>query len=300
MTLTEIMVSIRELSFDRYPIPVFVLKQLATKAITNNSTSFDVHPLATPSPADFAYTYTPNAADDKIQNLTDALIAAGYPIAYTGYYSALDAPNSLLLTTNASLATNLTFFRRFFLSDARIQGLIIDYFSKLDITLTSGDLTTYLPDLSAFSVRHLTLWCAIQLVELRRISEMGASIFSGNFTDGSGAIAGSNLSSPGQNISVSIGSVFSLTDDNSTTAQYFQEDFNRVGSDNVLGDKESFWFKLYLWLRDKLEREFKDFQFRGDNVIFGRITLEKDLNFNTYFDSYPFTFSAHSRGIIND
>jgi hypothetical protein len=160
-------------------------------------------------------------------------------------------------------------------------------------------VVTDVEELEDFAVRHLTLWVAIRVVDSRRVAELAASVFSMSYSDGTGATAGSNLSSPSRNITVQVGSVFTLQDDNSVTAQYFQEDFNRVGSDNVLGDKESFWFKLYLYLRDKLEQEFKDFQFRGDNVIVGRIELEKDLNLFAYYDSYPYTISPLSRGILS-
>lgn len=302
MTLTEIMVSIRDLSFDRYPIPVFILKKLATKAVTNTVADFKVHPLSTPGSPNLTYTYNPNGATDKVDNLTNALIVGGYPIAYTGYFSSQDALNTLLLLSNADLKSHVTFFRRFFLSDSRLEALILEYYYKvlgIDTTVIGFVLATEILTLKTPTVRHLSLWCSIQLVDLRRLTEVSASTFSYNFTDGTGAIAGSNLSQPGQNISVSIGSVFSLTDDNSTTAQYFQEDFNRVGSDNVLGDKESFWFKLFLWLRKKLEGEFGDFTFRDDNVIFGKIMLDRDLNSLTYFDSYPFTYSNFNRGIVS-
>lgn len=300
-TLTEILIAVRELAYDRYPIPVFVVKQKTGKFVTNNTTLFKVLPSVGAGTPDYTYTYNPDEATDTLENLTSGLIANGYPIAYTGYFSSTDKLNTLLKLTDAPLATHLTMFRRFFLSDLRIQNLILDYFNIV-LKMTDETLTT-LPvtilELDNTTVRHLSLWIAIQLVKLRQIAESASSVFSLNFTDGVGAVAGSNMSQPGTSVTVQVGSVFTLTDDNSVTGNYFQEDFNRVGSDNVLGDKESFWFKLFLWLRKHIEGEFADFYFRDDNVIQGGSTLTKDSNFLAYFDSYPYTFSPLARNIMS-
>lgn len=300
-TLTEILVAVREVSYDRFPIPVFIIKQKAGKYITNNTATLKVLPAPASIAPDYTYTYTPNENVDTLENLSMGLISNGFPIAYTGYFSSEDKVNTLLKLTDATLALNVTMFRRFFLSDLRIQNILLDYYNIVlglpDTTIAT--LPTDILLLDALTIRHLTLWVAIQLVKLRQVAEFASSAFNLSFSDGSGTVAGSNLSSPGTNITVQVGSVFTLTDDNSVTADYFQADFNRVGSDNVLGDKESFWFKLFLWLRKKLESEFQDFYFRDDNVIYGKITLDKDINFLAYYDSYPYTFSPLARNIMS-
>lgn len=300
-TLTDILIAVRELSFDRYPIPAFLIKTLPGKFVTNNATDFKILPSAGSNAPDYTYTYNPDGATDIAENLTNNLITNNRVIAYTGYYSAFDRLNQLLLYTDKPFGTtNMTMFRRFFMSDLKLIDLIVDYYKKvLKLTVTPTSLVTDVLLLESETIQHLTLWIAIELVDFRRVTEQAASVYQLNWSDGSGTVAGANLSSPGQNVTVNIGSVFTLSDDNSTTNNYFSEDFNRVGSDNVLGDKDSWWFKLWLYLRDKLEGLFNDFSFRNNNVIVGNINLVKDLNNFTYYDSYPRTLSSLTRNIIS-
>ena len=79
----------------------------------------------------------------------------------------------------------------------------------------------------------------------------------------------------------------------------FYEDFNRVGSDNVWGDRYSFWYRLMLYLRGLLEEQFGDYSLRKDNVIPGYIQLIREYDFRAYYDSYPFSLSPLSRGILS-
>lgn len=300
-TLTEILIAVREISFDRFPIPSFVLKTIPNAAVTNDNSNFKILPVPTAT-ALFNYPYTPDIANDTLENLTNALITDNRVIAYTGYYSAFDKPDQLLKYTAKPFGTTpITVFRRFFLSDLKLIDLIIEYYHNvLKITETDTvSLPTDVTELNSETIQHLTLWVALNLVDQRRIAEQAAMIYQMNWSDGSGAVAGANLNTPGQNVTVQIGNVFTLSDSNAVTNNYFSEDFNRVGSDNVLGDKESWWFKLWLYLRDKLERTFGDYSFRGDNVIVGKIILQKDLNYFAYYDSYPFTLSSLTRNIIS-
>lgn len=297
-TLTDILVSVRELAFDRFPIPAFLIKAKAGKFVTNNGTGIKILPSAGSLTPDLNIPY---ATYPTFEDVASFLITSGYPIAYTGYFAGQMSPaSSLIAYTDASLALNLPMLRRFYISDDEIKKIMAeDYYKRvLDIDLTVGDLETAIPLLNVQSGQHIALWTAIKVVQARRMSEAAADAFLNKFTDGTGFTQGTSV--PGvDNVSVSIGQVFTITEDNSITAKYFQEDFNRVGSDNVLGDKNTFWFKLFLYLRDKLESDFKDYYFRNDNVINGKTILDKDLNYRAYFDSYPFTLSPYSRDILS-
>ena len=147
------------------------------------------------------------------------------------------------------------------------------------------------------SERHLAIWVSYHIVEKRRLYEAASSAIGQSFTDGSD-YAGSDMSTAtGTTTTTQIGSVFTITED--PTKGYFYEDFNRVGSDNVLGDRYSFWYRLQCWLRDLLETQFGDYSLRKDNVIPGYISLQRELDFRSYYDSYPFTLSPLSRGIVS-
>jgi hypothetical protein len=143
----------------------------------------------------------------------------------------------------------------------------------------------------------MALWVAYHIVEKRRLYEQAATAIGQVFTDGSDYV-GSDLSqSMGTTTTTQIGSVFTITEDPSKG--FFYEDFNRVGSDNVLGDRYSFWYKLQLWLRDQIEEMFGDYSLRKNTVFNGYTELVRELDFRSYYDSYPFTLSPLSRGILS-
>lgn len=297
VTLQQILVAVRELSFDRYPIPVFSLKTATSKYLTNNGTNFKILPNKQSTTPLLDIDLTVATTQDL---LTDALISGGYPLAYSGYYKGSDLSTIMLRLTDASMDAPVNMFRRFFMSDASLTDIVVEYFRLVlkNFDETTVSITTSVADLDTFTLRHLTLWCSLKVVEFRRLAEVGNMVMVDSYTDGSGLVAGSNLGYPGQVTNVNIGGVFSLTDDNSVTGQYFQEDFNRVGSDNVLGDKESFWFKLFIWLRAKIETEYKDYNWRSDNAIYGKVSLESDLKYFQFWDTYPFVLSPLTRGIM--
>jgi hypothetical protein len=305
-TLSEIVIAVRELAFDRYPIPAIILKNITGKFLTNNATHFKI--LATAGgTVEYTYTYAPDGATDTLQALTDDLLTNNRVFSYTGYYSSFDKLDELLLYTDKPFGTlPITMFRRYFMSDAKIIELILQYYKSvlgLEDTTTSVTLPTDVALLDSTTIHHLTLWVALNLVDARRLSEQAAMAFQMNWSDGTGPVAGANLNTPGQSVTVNIGSAFSLTDDNSVNSNYFSADFNRIGSDNVLGDKEGWWFKLWLSLRARLERTFNDFSFRDNNAMQSTMTLQKDLNYLAYYESYPYThpyrLSSLARNILS-
>jgi hypothetical protein len=171
------------------------------------------------------------------------------------------------------------------------------YFRVLDIK--DVDLTDEtVGKLVRPSEKHLAAWVAYYLVDKRRLYEAAANSIGQSFSDGSD-YTGSTDASLGGGVSttVNIGSVFSITEN--PTEGFFAEDFNRVGSDNVWGDRYSFWFKLMLYLRGFLEETFGDYSLRKDNVIPGYICLTREQDFRAYYDSWPFTLSPLSRGILS-
>ena len=401
-TLAEILVAVRELSYDRYPIPVFILKAKTGKYVTNSGTNtqtcvtaittpasvgvyeistvtvgapvvagdiytaygktyqaiaggtvtsvataltallnadtdvtdimtvtsavgvitftalttntelgisssannlrFKILPTANSVTPDYAYTYSTNENTDTVSNLITDLIGNGYPVAHTGYFKASEKTSALIKYTKTSLDNNLTFLKRFFLTDTEMTSIVLDYF-HIVLALpdeVAADLAVDVLELDETTINHLLLWVSIQCVELRRIAEVAVLAASLSFSDDNGLLSGTIVPKQTEQVNVNIGSVFSISDDNTMTSQYFQEDFNRVGSDNVLGDKDSFWFKIFLSLRKKLEGQYQDFYFRDDNAIFGQITLDKNTNFLAYYDSYPYTFSPLARNVMTN
>lgn len=311
VTLNEIMTAVREITFDRFIIPAFALKEMGEGFFVS---------------IDKTYTPEVNEGEDVIkgklvisklneesikepivelcfweyktlESIMDALINAGIVVAYTPYFRGTELSTNLIQVTEKELTESFTAFRRYFFSDEEIAQLIEWYYWKV-LDIPNVELTDDIVGrLQRPSEKHLALWVSYHICEKRRLYESAAGSIGQSFTDGSDYV-GSNVSEgTGTTTTTQIGSVFTITED--PTKGYFYEDYNRVGSDNVLGDRYSFWYKLQLWIRDQLENLFGDYSLRKDNVIPGYISLQRELDFRSYYDSYPFTLSPLSRGILS-
>lgn len=311
VTLNELMTAVREITFDRFIIPAFALKEMGEGFFV----SIDK-------------TYTPEVSEGEdvikgrlvisklneesikepivelcfweyktLEDIMVALIDAGIVVAYTPYFRGTELSTTLIQVTEKELTESFTAFRRYFFSDEEIAQLIEWYYWRV-LDIPNVKLTDDIVGrLQRPSEKHLALWVSYHICEKRRLYESAAGSIGQSFTDGSDYV-GSNVSEgTGTTTTTQIGSVFTITED--PTKGYFYEDYNRVGSDNVLGDRYSFWYKLQLWIRDQLENLFGDYSLRKDNVIPGYISLQRELDFRSYYDSYPFTLSPLSRGILS-
>lgn len=228
--------------------------------------------------------------------LLDALIAEGIVVAYTPYFKGDELTSTLIKVAARDADEDVTFFRRYFFSDWEITKMISWYYFKV-LDIKDVDLTDEtVGKLIRPSEQHLAIWVSYYLVDRRRVYENAAGSIGQSFTDGSDYTGSGSAGTPLQT-TVQIGSVFTITED--ATQGFFYEDFNRVGSDNVWGDRYSFWYRLMLYLRGLLEEQFGDYSLRKDNVIPGYIQLIREYDFRAYYDSYPFSLSPLSRGILS-
>lgn len=313
VTLNEIMMAVRELTFDRFIIPAFAIRQMGENYFLNIDKSWkpssellgDENPMSgrlliTVKEESTVKTIVeiPFYSYPTLEEVMNQLIESNIVVAYTPYFRGTEPSNILIQVKDKELTEDFTAFRRYFFSDEEIKEMIRwYYFVVLDIK--NVDLTDEtVGRLIRPSESHMAIWVSYHLVEKRRLYEAAANSIGQSFTDGSD-YSGSTDSSmgAGTTTTVQIGSVFSVTED--PTQGFFYEDFNRVGSDNVWGDRYSFWYRLMLYLRDLLETQFGDYSLRKDNVIPGYISLQRELDFREYFDSYPFTLSPLSRGILS-
>lgn len=319
VTLNEIMIAVRELTFDRFIIPAFAIKQMPNcyvnidktfvpetedsneEVIKGKLTLYKVikgdSDLAFEEPKKEIIVELPFNSYLTLEDIMNALIEANVVVAYTPYFRGAEPSNILIQVKDKELTEDFTAFRRYFFSDDEIKEMIQWYYYRV-LEIPNVNLTDEIVGrLIRPSEKHLAIWTAYHIVEKRRLYEAAASAIGQSFTDGSDYTGSDSSSAIGTTITTQIGSVFSITED--PTTGYFYEDFNRVGSDNVLGDRYSFWYKLMLYLRDLLETQFGDFSLRKDNVIPGYISLQRELDFRSYYDSYPFTLSPLSRGILS-
>ena len=302
VTLNEIMTAVRELTFDRFIIPAFAIKQMSGYFISITPAKGDdlgrlvigkQEKTEEDTEQDMVFEFSEYPT---LETLMNALIDSEIVVAYTPYFRGSESASSLIKVTEKSLDEDFTAFRRYFFSDDETAEMIKWYYWKV-LDIPNVELNNdVIGRLLRPSEKHLALWTAYHLVDKRRMYENAANAIGQSFTDGSDYV-GSTIENGGTTTSVQIGSVFSVTED--PARGYFYEDYNRVGSDDTWGDRYSFWYKLMLYLRDLLETQFGDFSLRKDNVIPGYISLQRELDFRSYYDSYPFTLSPLSRGILS-
>jgi len=313
------MTAVREITFDRFIVPAFALKEMGEDVFVTVDKDFTPLTEGEEEPEELIkgrlhiYRNVPIEDSEEVseetivsltfqeypnmESLLEALIANDIIVSYTPYFRGEEPSTNLIKVTDLALTENVTLFRRYFFSDDEIIKWIQWYYWRvLDIpnAETNDELVG---KLIRPSEKHLALWVSYQLVGRRRLFEIAAGSIGQSFTDGSD-YTGSDLSdSTGTTTTTQIGSVFTITED--PTKGYFYEDFSRVGSENVLGDRYSFWYRLQLWIREQLEEMFGDYSLRKDQVIPGYIELQRELDFRAYYDSYPFTLSPLSRGILS-
>lgn len=318
VTLNEIMIAVRELTFDRFIIPAFAIRQMGKNFYVDINKTFvpktdgDTEEVIKGKLTIYKVADTTEMESEEtekelivelsfndyptLEDIMNALIEANVVVAYTPYFRGIEPSTALIQVKDKELTEDFTAFRRYFFSDEEIKEMIRWYYWVV-LDIKDVELTDEIVGkLVRPSEKHLAIWVSYYLVDKRRLYENAANAIGQTFTDGSD-YTGSSDTTAGTVTTVQIGSVFNITEDPNTG--YFYEDFNRVGSDNVWGDRYSFWYRLMLYLRDLLETQFGDYSLRKDNVIPGYISLQRELDFRSYYDSYPFTLSPLSRGILS-
>lgn len=291
VTLNEIITAVRELTFDRFIIPAFAVKAMPKKTLSVSAEGLIISPETGKEVLSL-----PFSEFNTLDKIMDKLISEGVTVAYTPYFKGDEISASLIKVKERRLDTDFTSFRRYFFSDEEIKKILKWYYLKV-LEVPNVDLSEdTIARLQRPSEQHMALWVAYYITDKRRLYEAAALNIGQSFTDGSD-YTGSATSTAPVTTSVQIGSVFSLTEN--ASEGYFEEDFSKVGSENIWGDRFSFWYKLMLYLRQNLEEVYGDFSLRKTNIIPGNIELERNLDFRSYYDSYPFTLSPLSRGILS-
>lgn len=306
--------AVRELSFDRFVIPAFAVKAKGADYYVNiDKSAMPANPsIEETIKGKFELLHEvedPIAGGNQkepivsllfqdyptMEELLDKLIEENVVVAYTPYFRGTER-STMLMPTEKDLTENVTLFRKYFFSDEEILDVITYYYDRV-LDIRGVEITDeVVAQLKRPSERHLAIWVAYHLVDKRRLYESASSFIGQSFTDGTDYERSEDAGN-GMTTTVNIGSVFSIQEDPKNG--YYYDDFNRIGSDNFWGDRYSFWYRLMLYLRDLLETQFGDYSLRKDNVMQGQIELRRELDFRSYYDSYPFTLSPLARGIVS-
>lgn len=200
-------------------------------------------------------------------------------------------------------------YRRYFFSDAHYENLIRRYFDQYyrKRFFNTDQIEEILSGLEENMRGHAILWVAFWAVEDRRTYELAAQSLVGgadNFDLESGYSSLYSASSgPGSEVQVQIGSVFTLRENDGSSSASSKKaggPVAQVGADNILGDENTFWYRLQGFIRKRFEDIYRDYSLRSNEVIEGYDELSPVIehNFMAYFDSYPYRVSPYARGVF--
>ena len=295
MTLEEFSNAVREITFDRFVTPSFYIQKDEHK-IHVQTDRLQIKDNGGAVITDLAFVDYPT-----LQELFNALAGDPnqYALSYGASFIGSEPSTSLLPVIDNSINSIYSVTRQYFFSDEAILKELRHYgifYCLWQCGGTDQEIIDWLADVMCPQDYHATLWVSYYMLEKRRVYELAAQSLGQSTMSVTGDGKLVSAAPGGVSTSVSVGSVFSLSDDPNTLVQD-DKTFNNVGADNVLGDWGSFWYRLQSWVRDRFEQLFGDFSLRKDQAIPGQITLEKDTNYYAYFDSYPFTLSSYVRGL---
>lgn len=283
---------IRKIIYDSYPIRTFVFKPKEDRYITISSSEFVLKNSLGEILFDASFENYPDMG-----SLAKAFLEVQPSVVFgiTPLFSH-EYPTKNTLKLEAALTEEISWYRHNFFSDEQIYFVVNRYMDihfpeYIGESTENKILMALIPNSRQY--RHCILWCGFNLLYERRVSEFMSARLSTSFSDGSAILSAENYKG---SINVSIGSVFSISDELSPSV--LEDKFNRVGSESQLGDTDSVWFRLQMYIRSLMENEFADFSLRPNEVMQSTIILERPLDFFSYFGSYPFVTSPDPREVM--
>jgi hypothetical protein len=304
MDLATLVSKVRELTYDKFPIPILYVKSAdnPTWVLTSTSTSVRVMDGVT-EVFNFPVTST-----STIGELVDALIAKtvnnkpAFSVAQTFAYK----PELKLVSTypfSGSLSNILNFSSKNYVTEEMVKDIFKRYLIQRRIVnprcncIEDETITSILASVGCFIENHIYWWVSYFVVEQRRLSEMANNLSDIAFTTDADAFCGLpsfGFSKDIGSIDVSIADVFKLNiPDVAQLNAQIATDKNAVGQDNLFGDA-GFWWKLQQYLRVLVERDYQDYSLRPDQILNGQLHIVKDSNQNAYFDTFPYEIYTYS------
>jgi hypothetical protein len=317
------MEAIRELAFDNFVIPCFFIATVdkintITLQVKADRLTFVDASLGEPGvTTDFLFSSYPT-----LKEILAALTASTLPIDvfYSGSFIGSEPTTSLTPSTAKTLELYRPIYRSYFFSDNWIYRYFIDYAIGVLHVPERRVPTDWVSEINSSKntlqeMRHLVIWTAYHLVGDRRLYELAAtqmimSTANGNQNQGSTFMPSSDSFSstnPGENVTMNVADIFSINED--AVSNLGVQGGGQIpkgmlapwelGSDNILMDYYSFWYRLQLYIREQYERLFADMSLRQQTVMTGKIHQDPRDSHNwwAYFDSYPWVFNPYVRGV---
>lgn len=225
---------------------------------------------------------------DKFYELMRILRQKGVTISILPDFVAVEYCASLEDFNYPSIQDAKTIYRDNYFSKEFIEQVIAEFFVYyIPYYVLDSTVETLYKKLNYISQRKLIYWVAYYLVDKKRMNyaSSGEMIRLNSESGEGGEVCGTEgeLRNTDTNITTKIGEVFS------TTEKIIADGKGTEGFTSYWGDKYSYFTKLQLWIRDRFEKQFKDFSLRDDAMISQSFTLEKGWEPSAWVDTTSFT-----------
>lgn len=185
-----------------------------------------------------------------------------------------------------SITEEKTILRKNYFSDEVIEKVMEEFFNYYcSYDGIPKTVHSIFDSLSYFNRRRLIFWVSYYLVDRKRMNYASA----GEMIRLNGSVGGDSCSSDGElkntdtTITTKVGDVFSVTE------RISDDGSGLDGFTSFWGDKYSYFTKLQLWIRDRFEKQFKDFSLRDNAMISQTFILEKGWEPSAWVDTINFS-----------
>lgn len=184
-----------------------------------------------------------------------------------------------------TLTDEKTILRKNYFSDEVIEKVMEEFFGYYCYyDGVPKSVRSIFDGLSYFNRRKLIFWVAYYLIDRKRLNYASAGEMI-RLTGSNGDSCGSDgeLKNTDTTITTKIGEVFSVTE------RISDDGSGLSGFTSFWGDKYSYFTKLQLWIRDRFEKQFKDFSLRDDAMVSQTFILEKGWEPSAWVDTINFS-----------
>lgn len=267
--------TIRELVLDTNPVPCF------------NVSGQDLSFIKSASGFLLAGVSYPFADVPKFYDLLRILRAKQVAIEILPDYVASEATKYTEDFNYPSISDKKQVMREHYFSTDVMEELMISFFENyLPYDGVSRTTEAIFNNMWYMEKRRFVYWMAYYLIDRKRmnyasVAEMIRLQNEANGTGG-GCSEDGELKNTEMTITTRIGEVFTATE------RIAESGNGMAGFTSLWGDKYSYLTKLQLWIRDRFEKQFKDFSLRDDCMISQTFTMEKKWQDSAWVDTINF------------
>ena len=227
---------------------------------------------------------------EKFYDLMEELREKEVNITILPDFVATEYCDDLLSFEHTSILEPKNLLRKNYFSTSIIERVMEDFFAYYcPYDGMPKSIMSIYESLDYFHRRKFIFWVAYYLVDRKRMNYASAGeMIRLNNIDDEDKICGTEgeLKNIDTAVTTRVGDVFSVTEKTADDGKGLE------GFTSYWGDKYSYFTKLQLWIRDRFEKQFKDFSLRDDAMISQTFTMDKDWQTSAWIDTINFTNST--------